>query len=510
MNTQEKIEQRRQEAAKAQKINKKRSESAINDKFWKKLLGIVIAVVLVAGIFLLIFFQSGLSRRMITAFKVGDEKVSVAEYSYYYSQTYSNYYQTMVDYVGEENVPIDKNVSLKKQYMSEGVTYADYFSSGAMNTLQNLIAVSKKAEAEGFELPAEYQESYDTTLDNIDQYAKLYNISTAKYLNTYFGMGFNQKLLKKCIYREMLVAAYEEKIQSEIVCDDEALNGYYEEHKTDFDTADIRIVQFAAKEANEEAGTEEVTSLQAKADAEEFLAKCTSAEAYAEAALEKAKNEAEDPETATDSSHITNLIYGDANALNPKVAEYIFNDERQAGDCDIVSNVAETVFYVIYIDHPAERDERNTVNVRHILLQFDVTDEEVKASKENEINAIYDQFVAGGGTEEVFAELAGEFSQDSSYANGGLYENVKPGQTVAEFNDWCFDPARQVGDTDIVLTQYGYHLMYLSGFGDPAWKVDAEAALKEGEMDAWAESLLEGNDVTINPSGIALRDEPVA
>ena len=114
MNTQEKIEQRRQEAAKAQKINKKRSESAINDKFWKKLLGIVIAVVLVAGIFLLIFFQSGLSRRMITAFKVGDEKVSVAEYSYYYSQTYSNSYQTMVDYVGEENVPIDKNVSLKK------------------------------------------------------------------------------------------------------------------------------------------------------------------------------------------------------------------------------------------------------------------------------------------------------------------------------------------------------------------------------------------------------------
>ena len=40
---------------------------------------------------------------------------------------------------------------------------------------------------------------------------------------------------------------------------------------------------------------------------------------------------------------------------------------------------------------------------------------------------------------------------------------------VAAFNDWCFDPERQVGDTGLVKTNYGYHVMYYSG-GTLLWK----------------------------------------
>jgi hypothetical protein len=34
---------------------------------------------------------------------------------------------------------------------------------------------------------------------------------------------------------------------------------------------------------------------------------------------------------------------------------------------------------------------------------------------------------------------------------------------VAAFDEWCFDAARQPGDTGIVKTEFGYHVMYFVG-----------------------------------------------
>lgn len=66
-------------------------------------------------------------------------------------------------------------------------------------------------------------------------------------------------------------------------------------------------------------------------------------------------------------------------------------------------------------------------------------------------------------TEEYFAELAKEYTADSNGEKGGLYENVAEGDMVSQFNDWCFDENRQVGDYGIVETKFGYHIMYFSG-----------------------------------------------
>ena len=114
------------------------------------------------------------------------------------------------------------------------------------------------------------------------------------------------------------------------------------------------------------------------------------------------------------------------------------------------------------------------VNVRHILVYPEGADgtnlatqefsEEAWAASEKKAQEILDQFLAGDKTEESFAALANEYSEDpGSNTNGGLYEDVSEGEMVAAFNDWCFDAARQVGDTGIVKTNSGYHVMYFSG-----------------------------------------------
>ena len=48
-----------------------------------------------------------------------------------------------------------------------------------------------------------------------------------------------------------------------------------------------------------------------------------------------------------------------------------------------------------------------------------------------------------------------------SSVNGGLYANVSRGQLMEDLDVWCFDKARQTGDTVIIRTSLGYHILYL-------------------------------------------------
>ena len=120
------------------------------------------------------------------------------------------------------------------------------------------------------------------------------------------------------------------------------------------------------------------------------------------------------------------------------------------------------------------------VNVRHILIMPEgATSDTIRteefsddawAAGEQRAKEILEMWKKGEMTEESFAALAREHSEDGgSKDNGGLYEDVAQGQMVTEFNDWCFDAGRQPGDFDIVKTDFGYHIMYFCQ-SRPQWK----------------------------------------
>lgn len=134
------------------------------------------------------------------------------------------------------------------------------------------------------------------------------------------------------------------------------------------------------------------------------------------------------------------------------------------------------------------REEPNMVNVRHILIkpvasadaegeneEAELTDQDWVTAKQR-AETLLSEWQSGEATEDAFALLASENSDDpGSQGTGGLYEGVYPGEMVAAFNDWCFDESRQPGDTGIVETEYGYHIMYFSGTQDHAhWYEVAE------------------------------------
>lgn len=154
------------------------------------------------------------------------------------------------------------------------------------------------------------------------------------------------------------------------------------------------------------------------------------------------------------------------------------------------------------------------VDVRHILLTVEggTTDENgtTTYSDENWENCrvkaqeVLDAWLAGEKTEESFATLANEKSQDpGSNTNGGLYENVYVGQMVEPFENWCFDESRKTGDYGLVQTSYGYHVMYYVT-SRPIWETYAKSDWTSEQANQLIADLAQAYPMEVDYSAIVL------
>lgn len=161
------------------------------------------------------------------------------------------------------------------------------------------------------------------------------------------------------------------------------------------------------------------------------------------------------------------------------------------------------------------KSDQNTINVRHILVKPEVdedTDDDGTADassdaawdaakeKADELYATWQK----DPTEDNFSTMATDNSEDTgSTSTGGLYENVYPGQMVTDFNDWCFDEARQPGDTGIVKTTYGYHIMYFVSEGEhPYWYITAESDYKNSIYTERLSAVVDPVSISVNYKNI--------
>ena len=62
----------------------------------------------------------------------------------------------------------------------------------------------------------------------------------------------------------------------------------------------------------------------------------------------------------------------------------------------------------------------------------------------------------------AFSTVAHDYTRDTdSMRTGGLYAGVRRGQVIEPLNQWLFAPERQPGDTEIIRSDYGWHVLYL-------------------------------------------------
>ena len=86
-------EERKARLAKSAKKNSKKSISSKASAVAGKVISVVLVLALVIGCGSVVLNQSGILPRSRAAFEVGQEKVSEAEYSYYYQSIFNMYMQ---------------------------------------------------------------------------------------------------------------------------------------------------------------------------------------------------------------------------------------------------------------------------------------------------------------------------------------------------------------------------------------------------------------------------------
>ena len=490
---------------------------------------VMVAIVAVMLVFAAYTFVSkaitranmGKAERETVAVTVGEHEISAAEFNCFFIDAVSNFYSQYGSYASLFGLDVSK--ALDQQFYDEenDITWADEFVDTAKENAKAIYGIVDEANANGFTLTGDQAAYVDTQMTNMSAYATLYGYKNIdSYLQAMYGAGANEEIVRSYLELCYIAQCYQDSVSESMEYTDADIEAKDKENANAFSSFSYNSYYLSTSKFLEggvegEDGTmtysdeEQAAAVEAaKAAAESVIANVSNVEQFdlAIAALDinaEATTAASTPYTDTDYDYV-------AAALQSWVADA----DRKAGDVTVIASTStdedghETVsgYYAVYF---VERNDNEVLmqNVRHILTKFEggttddngnttYSDEEKAAAKET-AEAIYDAWKVGEATEESFAAIANEKSDDGDGTTGGLYENIYPGQMVANFNDWCFDETRQAGDTGIVETEYGYHIMYYVGASEQTYREYLiESTLRSEAVQAWYDAIVEAQTIT--------------
>ncbi|MBE6815324.1 MAG: hypothetical protein E7522_07755 [Ruminococcaceae bacterium] len=525
-------EQRKERLEKASK----KKHSAKKDKAVRiiiKTLAIILCVSLVgwfAGNLLLNVFN--VPQKLLTVSTYDDEKLTGAEYNYYYMSLFNQIYQMAYEYesmyssygsgYGAYFTGFDMSKDPAEQEYPyddapEAVeTWGDYFKEMAstraflMNAMYEK-ANSEEAKKEGFELTEdlkkEIQTEIDETIKSLEESASENDFALDNYIARVCGEGLSEKsyraLLEKDAVAQHYLAWYQEHLTTSYAKAD--VDSYFAENRLDFVTASARIFTVSYAEAEEGSTDPVYTKEQAKQRAEEFNSKVTSESSFIATAKQYAPPSMADS-YASDEATLAADVYADEVSSNKAVTEWLFSSERVAGNKAVIEDSEGECYFVIYVVKPASLDESvANASVRHILIQVETEDAEGNALDEatiakNDADAkakaegLLQTWKDNGATEEEFIKLIADNTDDTaSIETDGLYDDVAAGGNyVAEFTNWAIDPARKAGDAEIVKTEFGYHFMYFVEASEfAAWENDVRETMASNDYNELVDGIYE-------------------
>ena len=107
-------------------------------------------------------------------------------------------------------------------------------------------------------------------------------------------------------------------------------------------------------------------------------------------------------------------------------------------------------------------------------------------------------------SEYTFAELAVKHSQDTGTAlDGGAYRQITKGQLMDVLDAWCFDPARVAGDTAVIRSAWGVHILYFAQ-SELISDAEAERDYYRRQQTAIIEEAREAHPMTVDYGAITL------
>ncbi len=469
------------------------------------LYGVIAGVFVLVAAFLIAWNTHAIQRN-ITAVTIDGTKYSAADVDYYYHSVFNNLAQNPYSsYIGimrgmNLNGVMNESARSALGITDKNMTWDAYLKGEAINNLKHIDALYKQAQKAGYTFTAEMQKNLDSELEGLRTAAKSNGMSESNYLKAMYGSNMTKTAFTR-IWKQAAVAnAYSADHQTNLTFTDSELEAYYAEHKDSLDTVSYEVIYFDGNPApkKDENGNTVTATDEEKDEAKQ------AAHTAAHDALVRYNN-GEDLETIAKEYEFAQYSKEDAGMNSTSdVMKWLFDAERKAEDVTLLETDPSSYLLLFH-----SRERARTVDVRHILFLTDTSSlDKNSETYEADVQAIKDaakkkaddtlaQWKAGEATEDSFAAMANDLSEDTgSNTNGGLYEKVYPGQMVKPFSNWCFDESRKAGDTDVVETDYGYHVMYFVGDNVPYWKTTAESTLRRDSQNEWLEGLVKNLTVT--------------
>lgn len=424
---------------------------------------------------------------------VDGQKISIGMYDYYYASIVSYYEQ----YASYGYYSLDTTKDYSKQYTTDDdgnkISWQKFFETEALKEVEQITTYYSKALEEGVTLTSAQKKTIEKQISTLKDSASQNDVSLDQYIKANFGTYCSEDTIRIMLEQYYLSANYKGKFKSETKVTDNDVDKYYNDHKNDYKKIEFYYIASPYDATDDNSKNESIKT------AEKIMAKMKDKksvialvpEVYSSYIDSQVKSSMEKDSTLTEKkareeavksyeSNVVTTVSGSDSPFDDKMNTWLFSDDTKVGSKKYYIDESAGYIYIVLKTSKASVEEDETYTVRHILVapesgsnsssstseKTEYTDEQWAAAKKK-ADSILAKFNKTDKSEYEFAKLAEQYSTDSASTSsgsndsfGGLYESVTLGQMVPDFEKWSIDDSRKYGDTGIVKSDYGYHIMF--------------------------------------------------
>lgn len=400
----------------------------------------------------------------LTVATINGHAVTQAELQYYYTEEIEDFLEKISRYGDEYETGIDFEKPLSDQAcaLASDMTWQEYFLNSALRTIQRDTAAAKRAKAENFQLDEIGKAAVQLRVGAMETLAEETGLSLEELLAEKYGKGVTLALIEEIETRAILRERYVGAKTDSFEVTDEAIEERFAAKRTWNMLATYTAVRLDCDSDNYDAVLADISAAE---DRDDFLARC---EAYIDGDPEGHIKEHTDA-TASDMEDYT-------------VGEWMFSDDRTAMETTVIKSYDETTYEecLIALQYgSAKRNDTPTYVYQEILIYPDMVHPGDMTRYYGGKNFYLFDLPAMETDNDLFGTYAlAHSSQPSSTLLG---YDVATAEELADtvFGDWLTEDGRTAGELRAFETEYGAHVLHYIGAGEPYWKANAEAALRE-------------------------------
>lgn len=451
---------------------------------------------------------AGLSSRSVwaeefqdeTALTIGDRNITVSEMNYLLGTLF------METVHGYAFTPEGREMYSQAVPSETGemISFKDALLQAAERKLLMQVFLDEKSEQLTVETEEEDRLALEKFLEGIREDAQALGMSEDELFEAMYGPGANADTISPLLERELRNARVMKQVREAYEITNEDLEDELTAHAPDYELVSYRAYTFIdeALQDPELAATvsEEdliATTEELKVKAEELRTRINDEMSFLAETF--AVLTPDDQAAMGDTDFTLNINQARAD-LPEHFGEWLFAPERENGEITVVS-APGSASVLFFLDRG--KDATPVFTARHILLMEAENEGESAMDK---ARAVLSEYESGTPEEKRFAALAKEYSEDLSTApGGGLMENVIPGTLLREYEDWCLDPARNKGDTELFeIEGSGVYLVYFVSTGAESYKVKADQTLRNLRLIDEMNEALKDTTIEYMPEGMEL------